>query len=62
MLSILVFSVLLLAAAVNQAILTLSGRRDADKYCVANRKVTDVAALLTETMRTETCCPRRRRH
>jgi hypothetical protein len=46
MLSILTFDVLLLAAAVNQVILTLSGRRHADKYCVANRKVTDVADVV----------------
>jgi hypothetical protein len=37
MLSTLAFAVLLLAAAVNQAILTLFGRRHAVKYCVANR-------------------------
>jgi hypothetical protein len=45
MLSILTFDLLLLAAAVNQVILTLSGRRH-DKYCVANRKVTDVADVV----------------
>jgi hypothetical protein len=37
MLSTLAFAVLFLAAAVNQAILTLFGRRHAVKYCVANR-------------------------
>jgi hypothetical protein len=37
MLSTLAFAVLFLAGAVNQAILTLFGRRHAVKYCVANR-------------------------
>jgi hypothetical protein len=44
MLSILVLTALLLAAAVTQAILTLFGRRHAGKFCVANRRDADVAA------------------
>jgi hypothetical protein len=46
MLSILAFGVLLLAAAVNQAILTLFGRRHAGKYCVANRRDIYVADVV----------------
>jgi hypothetical protein len=46
MLSISAFGVLPLAAAVNQAILTLFGRRHAGKYCVANRRDIYVADVV----------------
>jgi len=46
MLSILAFGVLFLAAAVNQAILTLFGRRHAGNYCVADRRDTGVAGVV----------------
>jgi hypothetical protein len=45
MLSILVFSALTLAAAL-QAILTLFGRRHAGRYCVANRRDANVAGVV----------------
>jgi hypothetical protein len=46
MLSILAFDALLLAAAANQVILTLFGRRHSGNYCVANRKDTGVADVV----------------
>ena len=46
MLSILAFAVLSLAAAVNEAILTLFGRRHAGKYCVRNRGDAGVAGVV----------------
>jgi hypothetical protein len=46
MLSILTFGVLLLAAAVNQVILTLFGRRQAANYCVADRGDAGVAGVV----------------
>jgi Zn-dependent membrane protease YugP len=48
MLSIMAFGVLFLAAAVNQAIITLFGPRHPHKYCVANRRDTGVAGVVDE--------------
>jgi hypothetical protein len=44
MFSIVIFTALLLAAGVTQAILTLCGRRYAADYCVMNRRDDDAAA------------------
>jgi len=46
MLCILAIGVLLVAAAVNQVILALFGRRHAANYCVVNRRDTSVADVV----------------